>query len=147
MSGSNGVPPAHDAGSRGSPRADSLGSVRGMVVVTLLALLGIVLAAAITWGTSQLVRQRIGLASEPLSAGQRLLPRGLARAPTQTQRTTTVTVPATPPPALTSPTRPTTTPALTSTATPPPTSSAPTRTVPSPPGEGSDQADSAKRDD
>jgi hypothetical protein len=40
----------------------------------LAAVLGIVLAAAVTWGTSQLVRQRIGLASEPLTAGQRLLP-------------------------------------------------------------------------
>jgi len=36
--------------------------------------LGVVVAAAITYGTSQLVRQHIGLASEPLTAGRTLLP-------------------------------------------------------------------------
>jgi hypothetical protein len=53
---------------------------RRTAVVVVVALLGIALAAAITWGTSQLVRQRIGLASEPLTAGRRLLPR-VARSP------------------------------------------------------------------
>jgi hypothetical protein len=47
---------------------------RQTALVLLAAMLGIVLAAAVTWGTSQLVRQRIGLASEPLTAGRRLLP-------------------------------------------------------------------------
>jgi hypothetical protein len=47
---------------------------RRTALISLLAVLGIALAAAITWGTSQLVRQRIGLASEPLTAGRRLLP-------------------------------------------------------------------------
>lgn len=47
---------------------------RQTALVLLAAVLGIVLAAGVTWGTSQLVRQRIGLASEPLTAGQRLLP-------------------------------------------------------------------------
>jgi hypothetical protein len=47
---------------------------RRALVVVVVAVLGIALAAAITWGTSQLVRQRIGLASEPLTAGRRLLP-------------------------------------------------------------------------
>src|SRR5271166_5043779 len=47
---------------------------RRTVLVVVLAVLGIAVAAAITWGTSQLVRQRIGLASEPLTAGSRLLP-------------------------------------------------------------------------
>ena len=47
---------------------------RRTVLISLLAVLGIAVAAAITWGTSQLVRQRIGLASEPLTAGRRLLP-------------------------------------------------------------------------
>ncbi len=47
---------------------------RRTVLVVVLAVLGIAVAAAITWGTSQLVRQRIGLASEPLTAGRRLLP-------------------------------------------------------------------------
>jgi len=46
---------------------------RRTVVVAVAAVLGIALAAAITWSTSQLVRQRIGLASEPLTAGRRLL--------------------------------------------------------------------------
>lgn len=40
----------------------------------LAALLGIVLTAAITWATSQLTSQRIGLSSEPVSAGGRLAP-------------------------------------------------------------------------
>jgi cytoskeletal protein RodZ len=43
------------------------------LIVLMLAVAAIVLAAAITWSTSQLVRQHIGLASEPLTAGQRLL--------------------------------------------------------------------------
>src|SRR6478609_2492109 len=86
---------------------------RKTAAVVLVALLGIVLAAAVTWGTSQLVRQRIGLASEPLTAGQRLLPPSLART-TPTRRpsrkaagqatttiTTTVPVPAIPAPATT----------------------------------------------
>ncbi len=42
---------------------------------TLAALLGIVLAAGVTWATSQLTSQRIGLSSEPLSAGRGLAPR------------------------------------------------------------------------
>ena len=49
-------------------------SKRSSLLVALAALAGIALAAAITLGTSQLVRQHIGLASEPLSAGRRLLP-------------------------------------------------------------------------
>jgi hypothetical protein len=81
---------------------------RKTAVVIVMALLGIVVAAGVTWGTSQLVRQRIGLASEPLTAGQRLLPPSLARTtpvrrkkatvrPTKTV-TTTVPAPATPAP-------------------------------------------------
>ena len=54
---------------------------RRTLLVVVLAVLGIAVAAAITWGTSQLVRQRIGLASEPLTAGRRLLP-PVASAPT-----------------------------------------------------------------
>jgi hypothetical protein len=65
---------------------------RRTVLVAVVAVLGIAIAAAITWGTSQLVRQRIGLASEPLTAGRRLLP----PAPTQAQSTPAqVTRPAT----------------------------------------------------
>jgi hypothetical protein len=47
---------------------------RGPALVLLAALAGIAVAAAVTWGTSQLVRQHIGLASEPLTAGSSLLP-------------------------------------------------------------------------
>ncbi len=47
---------------------------RKSLLIVLGAFAGIALAAAITLGTSQLVRQHIGLASEPLSAGSRLLP-------------------------------------------------------------------------
>jgi uncharacterized membrane protein YgcG len=46
---------------------------RRTAFVALVAVLGIVLAAAITYGTSQLVRQHIGLASEPITAGRTLL--------------------------------------------------------------------------
>ena len=75
---------------------------RKTAVVIVMALLGIVVAAGVTWGTSQLVRQRIGLASEPLTAGQRLLPPSLARttpvhrkkATVKPAKTVTTTVPA-----------------------------------------------------
>ncbi|HXR28955.1 MAG TPA: hypothetical protein VN772_05195 [Solirubrobacteraceae bacterium] len=46
---------------------------RRTALVALAAVLGIAVAAAITYGTSQLVRQHIGLASEPLTAGRSLL--------------------------------------------------------------------------
>jgi hypothetical protein len=63
-------------------------STRRTLLVAFIAVLGIALAAVITWGTSQLVRQRIGLASEPLTAGRRLLP---APAGTKARHTTTTT--------------------------------------------------------
>lgn len=40
----------------------------------LAALLGIVLTAGITWTTSQLTSQHIGISSEPISAGHSLAP-------------------------------------------------------------------------
>ena len=63
--------PSHDR--RGA--RDSLNDKRAprTAAILLAALAGIVLAAAITWSTSQLVRQRIGLASEPLTAGSSLM--------------------------------------------------------------------------
>src|SRR5271167_1881834 len=51
-----------------------MSAFRRTMSVVVLAVLGIAVAAAITWGTSQLVRQHIGLTSEPLTAGRRLLP-------------------------------------------------------------------------
>jgi hypothetical protein len=47
---------------------------------TLAALLGISLTAGITWATSQLASQHIGLSSEPISAGARLAPKVLRKA-------------------------------------------------------------------
>lgn len=124
-------------------------------VVVLLALLGIVLAAAITWGTSQLVRQRIGLASEPLTAGQRLLPPALTHT-TKTTRTPTpkkkapreVTTITTTVPAPATPTYPTSTSApAPATSTPSTTTSTPAERAPSSRREGSDSTDSGRRDD
>jgi hypothetical protein len=47
---------------------------RRSLVWVLAALLGIALTAGITWASSQLTSQRIGLSSEPISAGVRLAP-------------------------------------------------------------------------
>jgi hypothetical protein len=41
---------------------------------TLAALLGLVLTAGVTWATSRLTSQHIGISSEPISAGARLAP-------------------------------------------------------------------------
>ena len=88
---------------------------------TLLALVGLIAAAAISVAASHLVSQRIGLASEPLSAGRELAPppRGEARrpndrrsrstvAPSTTTATTTATTTSTPPPVSTTPSTTTT---------------------------------------
>jgi hypothetical protein len=127
---------------------------RRTVLLVVVAVLGIALAAGITWGTSQLVRQRIGLAFEPLTAGRRLLP----------------PVGRTPAPAKTSPRSSTTTtpPRTGSSPSPSPTSSQPQTTAiapggappsPSPgsssvgsapagaPATGGDSADSARHQD
>jgi hypothetical protein len=64
-----------------------MSTLRRRLLVVCVAVLGIAVAAAVTWGTSQLVRQRIGLASEPLNAGLRLLP------PAAATRTTTTSSP------------------------------------------------------
>ncbi len=55
-------------------RASVAAMSRKTALWALAALLGIALAAGITWATSQLTSQHIGLASEPLSAGSRLAP-------------------------------------------------------------------------
>lgn len=55
----------------------------------LAALLGLAVAAAISWGTSTLTSQHIGLASEPVSAGRSLAPDEAAHGRTQTTKTRT----------------------------------------------------------
>jgi hypothetical protein len=69
----------------------------------LAAVLGIALAAGISFATSQLTSQRIGLGSEPLTAGRRLAPPppAVARGKTTPKRTQ--------PPTSASPRTPTTT--------------------------------------
>jgi hypothetical protein len=75
-------------------------ALRRTAPLLLVALLGIVFAAAITLGTSQLVRQHIGLSSEPLTAGRRLLPpvtaRPVQRATPSPSSTATPTTPSKP---------------------------------------------------
>lgn len=94
---------------------------------TLLALLGLAIAAGVSVAASHLVSQRIGLASEPLTAGRALAPprersndhgrpgtRHHGASPTTTTTTTTTvapptattTYPATTPPATTAPAQP-----------------------------------------
>jgi hypothetical protein len=100
---------------------------------TLLALLGLAIAAGVSVAASHLVSQRIGLASEPLTAGRALAPPPRERSndhgrrgirPRGTSPTTTTTTTTVAPPTAT------TTPPATSTTTapaPPPASPAPPR--------------------
>ncbi len=78
--------------------------------VVALALLGIVFAVGVTWATSQIVSQRIGLSSEPGSAGLRLL--AAPRRPSRPART--------PAPQHRAPAATTTTPSAPSVAAPSP---------------------------
>ncbi len=83
------------------------------------ALLGIAVAAGITWATSQLTSQHIGLSSEPIAAGSRLAP-PVASTPARTRsqasrRPGAATVTSSAPPASVS----------TPTSSAPPVSSAP----------------------
>jgi hypothetical protein len=50
-------------------------TVRTTIVWIVAAVLGLALAAGITLAASQLSSQRVGLSGEPLSAGDRLVPR------------------------------------------------------------------------
>lgn len=56
-------------------------TVRTMTVWIVAAVLGLALAAGITLAASQLSSQRVGLSGEPLSAGDRLVPRARSRPP------------------------------------------------------------------
>ncbi len=100
-----------------------MSGARRSLVVALVAVLGIAVAAAITWGTSQLVRQRIGLASEPLTAGRRLLPSTTSTRSQTARRTTPAPTSATSTPSRTQPAQTSTAPAVES-----PSSSSPSRT-------------------
>jgi hypothetical protein len=110
---------------------------------TLLALLGLAAAAAISLAASHLVSQRIGLASEPLSAGKELAPPPRVgpndghRHPPDSRKPSdaapSTTAPSTPP------------------AAPPATTSAPTITTapapaPAPPSDGSGERQSGGDD-
>jgi hypothetical protein len=98
-----------------------MSAARRTVLIVLAAVLGIALAAAITWGTSQLVSQRIGLASEPLTAGRRLLP----------------AVASTPAPTTSSPRRPAAASSTSSRTRSSPAPSTTTSPTPSPPAQSS----------
>ena len=57
----------------------------------LLALMGLLIAAAIAILATQMVSQKIGISSEPLSAGKALAPRPSAAKKPPVARTTTIT--------------------------------------------------------
>ena len=100
---------------------------------TLLALLGLAVAAGISVAASHLVSQRIGLASEPLSAGKELAPpqpersNGRHRGPDSrdTSPATTTTTTTIAPPGTTAPSATTAPPVTTAPAPPPPSTSPP----------------------
>ncbi len=54
-------------------------TARTVVAWVVAAVLGLALAAGITLAASQLSSQRVGLSGEPLSAGDRLVPRAQPR--------------------------------------------------------------------
>jgi hypothetical protein len=63
-----------------------------------LALLGIVIAAGVAVAASSLASRQIGLSSEPISAGDALVPANLDKGPGEGKRgTTTATTPTAPP--------------------------------------------------
>ncbi len=66
---------------------------RRTVLWMLAAIAGIVLTAAVTWATSQLTSQHIGLSSEPLSAGHGLAPAVVEQSTPRHSRGTAKTTP------------------------------------------------------
>ncbi len=96
---------------------------RRTAVWTVAAIAGLVVAAALTTAASTLSNQRVGLSSEPLTAGSALAPTATARPrPTRTPR-----------PAGTATPRPMRTPGPAGTATPAPTRTGPANTATPPP--------------
>ncbi len=94
-----------------------------VTAVVLLALFGLVLAAAVTYAASTIVSHPIGLASEPADIGESLGPRQFVPPPATTTQTVTrtTTIPSPPPATSTAPP-----PTTTFTPAPAPTTSAPT---------------------
>lgn len=83
------------------------GLVRARVVIgwVLLGVAGVALAVGVTMTATSLTSQRIGLADEPITAGQELVPTGTTPARTTTvARTVTVTTAAPAPAAAPAPT-------------------------------------------
>jgi hypothetical protein len=100
-------------------RPSRRGRLWGVASMTALALLGLVVAAAISLAASRLSSQHIGISSEPLSAGKSLSPVDDGQTKKQTQhrtrtqhhhrgsgRTQTQTTPPATPPAQITPTPP-----------------------------------------
>ena len=77
---------------------------RGTLAWILAAVLGLAVAAGVMAAASHLSSQRVGLASEPPSAGERLAPAGESRRPPaktrpkQAKKVTTTTTPSAPAP-------------------------------------------------
>jgi cell division septation protein DedD len=92
------------------------------LTTVLAAIVGIALAATVTWATSQLVRQHIALSSQPLTAGRQLLPSGARAQPPSGTATRPQVVKPTP-----RPSKPPSPPVSTATSAPP----APPGTAPS----------------
>lgn len=130
-------------------------SVRKVMGSLALALLGIALTAGVTIATSSLVRQPIGLGSEPLTAGDRLAPeRHAARTNTHkrrrhklTRHSRTPPHPSPPPPATAPPRAPRATPPSTALAPPPPPHNAPPAKAPAPAKHGSGKSESDDQGD
>jgi hypothetical protein len=123
-------------------RQASLGRMsRQAALWAFAALLGIALAAGITWATGQLTSQHIGLSSEPLSAGSRLAPR-VAGAPTRARSRTSLqqgaaTVTSSTPPVSSTPAEVSST-KVSSTAAGPAVTSVPTQAPRTPSASGDD---------
>jgi cell division septation protein DedD len=97
--------------------------MRRTVLMTALALAGLLLAVGITMAATELTSQDVGLTSEPLTAGEELAPR--------TPPTTRTQPPAETTPARTTPAE--TTPAETTPAETTPAETTPAATAPAPP--------------
>jgi hypothetical protein len=73
--------------------------MRSALAWTLAALAGLLIAVAITYAASTLSSQHVGLSSEPLTAGERLVPQAArpTRTPTPRPRSRATATPTAPP--------------------------------------------------